>query len=213
MWQTKELSVEIRNCATIRKWETKGQMQFVQPCDVEADQIASKPFIKPQILPPLLHMMRSLKHSQKLKGSLISPSHFYISHLKMSQRKWKTKTMNYHDNELGFDWTTEIEPCYESYALSEGPFQHKSFTIKLEDDPLLCFKRLKRAKEYQKYCLFAQELIQIAGNAVKLETSFKTVRIVHNQWRRSLRKDRLAKLVKCHYNIPNIEKVKGMPIV
>eukprot|EP01083_Nonionella_stella_P108240 314538_1 len=45
---------------------------------------------------------------------------------------------------LGFDWTTEIEPCYESYALSEGPFQHKSFTIKLEDDPLLCFKRLKR---------------------------------------------------------------------
>eukprot|EP01083_Nonionella_stella_P007265 20993_1 len=74
-------------------------------------------------------------------------------------------------------------------------------------------RTLKRAKEYQKYCLFAQELIQIAGNAVKLETSFKTVRIVHNQWRRSLRKDRLAKLVKCHYNIPNIEKVKGMPIV
>eukprot|EP01083_Nonionella_stella_P108241 314545_1 len=79
--------------------------------------------------------------------------------------------------------------------------------------PKAKFKRLKRTKEYQKYCLFAQELIQIAGNAVKLETSFKTVRIVHNQWRRSLRKDRLAKLVKCHYNIPNIEKVKGMPIV
>eukprot|EP01083_Nonionella_stella_P007266 20997_1 len=106
------------------------------------------------------------------------------------------------------------EPTYWEdldYTLtSNKPLQ---LTLTTLEGALEGFKRLKRAKEYQKYCLFAQELIQIAGNAVKLETSFKTVRIVHNQWRRSLRKDRLAKLVKCHYNIPNIEKVKGMPIV
>eukprot|EP01083_Nonionella_stella_P307122 1078379_1 len=65
----------------------------------------------------------------------------------------------------------------------------------------------------EKYALFVIDIVTINGTCVPLEKSFKAVRVVHNQWRRSLGPERLKQLVYCYYNIRAIEKYHGKPFV
>ena len=105
----------------------------------------------------------------------------------------------------GADWP-DFEIIYEKYFKKESPFDGNEWDLKEEDDPIAPYKILGRAKDYEKYADFCMDWLQVNGHCVKLEKSFKVVRVVHNKWRRSLKGDLLSILVEDYYNIRACER-------
>ncbi len=75
------------------------------------------------------------------------------------------------------------------------------------------YQILTRCFEYEWYGKFCIEKLEINGTCVPLEKSFNAVRVIHNQWRRSLKPNNLAMLVYAYYNLRAIEKFRDCSFV
>ena len=116
------------------------------------------------------------------------------------------------EEKAGDDWN-EFKDIYDSFGGREKPFDGDEWKLNIDDDPIKPFKRLQRTKDYSKYSDFCMKWLQVNGHCVKLETSFKVVRVVHNQWRRSL-KDSLLNILVCdYYNIRALEQYYGRKLI
>lgn len=120
---------------------------------------------------------------------------------------------SYLKEKAGDKWDDEYKSFYESYHLKRSPFDTTSFNLDLKDDPRDSYKLLTRARGYKEYALFCIDLLNVNGTSVKLERSFKTVRIVHSQLRRSLKPDVLRMLVMDNHNLLALEKYEANPLI
>ena len=118
----------------------------------------------------------------------------------------------YIKHKAGDNWAV-WQKYYDLYHQKQYPFDGDAFKLELHDDPRMCYGQLTRAKGLKEYALFCIDLLNVNGTSVKLERSFKSVRVIHSQLRRSLGDEVLKMLVMDHANLLAIEKYDKNPIM
>ena len=120
--------------------------------------------------------------------------------------KWLAK-------KAGDKWKGNFSKIYDDYVDKKEPFDGEEWNLTPDDDPAQPYRRLRRANGLKEWAEFCIKYLDVNGSCVKLESSFKVVRVVHNQWRRSLAPDLLAQLVYDYFNIRALEKYRSKPLL